>query len=205
MLLVLHEFQFINRAALYMKAFRNTISNSRFYCAAILLSMIWLVSITNFIGLLPEIFPKLLPRSLLGLAGIITMPFLHSNFFHLLSNTFPFIIFSILISLRGNIYYLKTTLLILSISGVLLWLFGRNAFHIGASGLVFGYFGFLLVLMYYSPSIASIVTAVGVIIIYGGMIWGVLPQTGHISWEGHLFGAIAGATTAKIMKLHHQN
>jgi membrane associated rhomboid family serine protease len=188
-----------------MKNLHNTLSNSRFYCAAILLGAIWLISITYFMGLLPDIFPKLLPRSFSGLAGIITMPFLHSNFLHLISNTFPFIIFSILISLRGNIYYLKTTLLILSISGVLLWLFGRSAFHIGASGLVFGYFSFLLVRMYYSPSIASIITALGVFILYGGMIWGVLPQAGHISWEGHLFGAIAGIIVAKIMKVNQQN
>jgi membrane associated rhomboid family serine protease len=183
-----------------MKAFHHSLSNSRFYCAAIFLGMIWALSILYFIGLLPDLFPKLLPRSLYGLPGIVTMPFLHANFLHLISNTFPFIVFSILISLRGNIYYLKVTVLITLIAGVLLWIFGRSAFHIGASGLVFGYFGFLLLRSIYSPSITSMAIAFGVFIFYGGMIWGVFPQAVHISWEGHLLGAIAGAITARLMK-----
>jgi len=82
----------------------------------------------------------------------------------------------------------------------MLWLFGRSAFHIGASALVFGYFGFLLTRSYYSPSISSILISLGVFIIYGGLIWGVLPQGNHISWEGHLFGLISGGIVAKAME-----
>jgi len=85
---------------------------------------------------------------------------------------------------------------------------GRNAYHIGASGLIFGYFGFLLLRMFYSPSLLTIIISVGVFVLYGGIIFGIFPQTGvqagvsgeNISWEGHLFGLISGILVAKIMK-----
>lgn len=174
-------------------------AKSRFYSAICFLCLIWAVSILGLIGLLPDIFPKLLPRHISGIPGILTMPLLHGSLIHLISNTVPFLVFSALISLRGNTYYIKVSLLILIISGTLLWLLGRSSFHIGASGLVFGYFGFLLVRMLYSPSISAIVIALGVFIVYGGMIWGVLPQGRYISWEGHLFGVIAGGIVARVI------
>ncbi|ODS24105.1 hypothetical protein AB835_05065 [Candidatus Endobugula sertula] len=174
-------------------------SKSRFYSATCFLCFIWGVSILGLVGLLPDVFPKLLPRHVSGILGILTMPLLHGSLIHLMSNTLPFIIFSLLISLRGNSYYIKVSVLILLITGALLWLFGRSSFHIGASGLVFGYFGFLLVRMFYSPSISTIAISLGVFIIYGGMIWGVLPQRSYVSWEGHLFGMIAGVIVAKAM------
>jgi len=124
-----------------------------------------------------------------------------------MSNTIPLIVFSVLISLKGNQYFLKVTVLIIIISGVLLWLMGRSAYHIGASGLIFGYFGFLLLRMFYSPSLSTIIISVGVFILYGGIIFGIFPQTGiqagvrgeNISWEGHLFGLISGIAVAKMM------
>ena len=84
---------------------------------------------------------------------------------------------------------------------------GRSAYHIGASGLIFGYFGFLLLRMFYSPSLSTIIISVGVFILYGGIIFGIFPQTGiqaglrgeNISWEGHLFGLISGIAVAKMM------
>ncbi len=177
---------------------------SRFFAAVIFISMIWIISTLKLLGLFPDIIPMLLPRSISNLFGIVSMPFLHGSFSHLFSNTFPLIIFSALISLNGNKYYIKVTLIIIVISGCLLWLMGRSAYHIGASGLIFGYFGFLLLRMFYSPSIKTIFISVAVFILYGGLIFGVLPQAGvqgeKISWEGHLFGFISGLIVARIMK-----
>jgi len=110
------------------------------------------------------------------------------------------VVFSALISLKGNKYFLEVTISIILISGIMLWLMGRSSFHIGASGLVFGYFGFLLMRMYYSPSIGTILISVGVFILYGGIIFGIIPQGGRVSWEGHLFGLISGIIVAKMME-----
>lgn len=177
---------------------KNRLAN-RFSGALILISLIWIISIANFLGFLPSFVSGLLPRHMSGLQGIVTMPFLHADFIHLISNTVPFVIFSILISLSGERYYFKSTILIVVLTGALLWLMGRESYHIGASGLVFGYFGFLLIRMFYSPSLMSIVISIAVLILYGGMIWGILPQGRQISWEGHLFGLIAGIIVARMM------
>jgi len=173
----------------------------RFFAAASLFFLIWFISLVQLSGITLNLIPMLLPRTLSGLPGILTMPFLHGNMAHLLSNTLPLIVFSVLISLKGNAYFIKVTVLVIIISGIALWLFGRSSYHIGASGLIFGYFGFLLVRMFYSPSIASITISMGVLIFYGGIIFGVLPQGGGVSWEGHLFGFLSGIGVAKIMKV----
>ena len=173
---------------------------SRFYAAVVLLGLIWILSLIQLLGIAPDLIPKLLPRHTSGLPGIVSMPFTHGSLLHLLSNTFPLIVFSILISLKGNKYFLEVTVSIIIISGTMLWLMGRSNYHIGASGLVFGYFGFLLMRMYYSPSISTILISITVFLFYGGIIFGILPQGGQISWEGHLFGLISGIAVAKMMK-----
>lgn len=173
---------------------------NRFYAAATLIILIWAFSLFQFTWLGADLLPKLLPRSLSGLPGILTVPFIHGDFLHLISNSLPLIVFAALISIYGNKYFIKVTVCIIIMSGIMLWLMGRGAYHVGASGLIFGYFGFLLVRMFYAPSMMSITISIGVFIFYGGIIWGVLPQGGGISWEGHLFGFIAGAVLAKIIK-----
>jgi len=186
----------------------NRINFDRFFAAIIFICCIWIISILNLISFFPFSIPMLLPRDISALPGILSMPFLHGSMAHLMSNTIPLVVFSALISIKGNQYFLKVTVLIIIISGVLLWLMGRNAYHIGASGLVFGYFGYLLLRMFYSPSLSTIIISVGVFILYGGIIFGIFPQTGvqagvsgeNISWEGHLFGLISGIAVAKIMR-----
>ena len=179
----------------------DTLSNkNRFYVAILLVGLIWVLSLLQLLGIFNNFIPKLLPRHISGLPGIITMPFTHGSLIHLISNTFPLVVFSALISLKGNKYFLEVTASIILISGVMLWLMGRGTFHIGASGLVFGYFGFLLMRMYYSPSISTILISIVVFLLYGGIIFGILPRGGHISWEGHLFGLIAGILVARMMR-----
>ncbi len=170
---------------------------SRFAAATVMVIAVWGISFLGFAGLL-ETLPKLLPRHVDGLWGILTMPFLHVDVPHLLSNTLPLIVFSALISLRGNSYYISVTLAIVLLGGALLWVFGRSYYHVGASGLIFGYFGFLLLRMVYSPSLSSAIIAIGVFLIYGGLIWGIVPQGRHISWDGHLAGLIAGVLVARL-------
>ncbi|MEM6868479.1 MAG: rhomboid family intramembrane serine protease [Cyanobacteria bacterium P01_C01_bin.121] len=140
------------------------------------------------------------PREISGLWGIVFAPFLHGDLLHLLSNTVPFVVLSWLIMLRETADWLMVTLIVGFISGLGVWLVGQpGSVHIGASGVIFGYFGFLLARGYYERSFVSIAFSVLVTFLYGGLIFGVLPGQSGISWEGHLFGFIGGIVAAKLM------
>ena len=140
------------------------------------------------------------PREISGLWGIVFAPFLHGDLLHLLSNTVPFVVLSWLIMLRETADWLMVTLIVGFISGLGVWLVGQpGSVHIGASGVIFGYFGFLLARGYYERSFVSIAFSVLVTFLYGGLIFGVLPGQPGISWEGHLFGFIGGIVAAKLM------
>ena len=139
----------------------------------------------------------ILPRTLHGLAGIPLSPFLHGSVSHVTSNAITFLGLGGLIGLRGRLVLLRVSLFIILLGGVGVWAFGRTAIHIGASGLIFGYFGFLVARGWYERRLGSIFLAIAVIILYGGLIVGVLPKPGIVSWEAHLFGLIAGVLAAR--------
>ncbi len=144
----------------------------------------------------------LIPRSISGLPGIVFAPFLHGSLSHLIGNSISFTIFALVLALlEGNKMFSKMVLMLL-IGGALTWLMGRSAIHIGASGLIFSLFAYLLFAGWFSKKIKYIVVSIGLIFFYSGMIFGVLPSTPGISWEGHLFGFIAGVIVAKI---YHKN
>lgn len=140
----------------------------------------------------------ILPRTLTGLRGIPFSPFLHGNVSHLLVNTLPFLVLGGLVALQGRRAFLGVSLVVIVCGGIALWLFGRTAYHIGASGLIFGYFGYLVARAWYERSIGSILIALVTLIFYGGLMWGVLPTNAFISWEGHLCGLLAGTLAARI-------
>jgi len=138
----------------------------------------------------------LVPRSLTGLLGIVAMPFLHGNFGHLSSNTLPLtVLLGLMVLSRPRPW---STLIILTlISGVALWLFGRPALHIGASGLIYALMGFLIAAGILERRLISAAVALVVGLTYGmSIIGGILPWQPGVSWEGHLFGLIAGAALA---------
>jgi membrane associated rhomboid family serine protease len=138
------------------------------------------------------------PRSLLGLVGIPLMPFLHADLGHLLSNTVPLAI--LLLLLAGSKANSRTIVLyIVLLSGLLVWLFGRPATHVGASGLIYGLIAFLLVSGILERRVVPLIISLLVGFLYGGtLLWGIVPDLGsHVSWEGHLFGAIAGGVAAR--------
>jgi membrane associated rhomboid family serine protease len=139
----------------------------------------------------------IIPRTSIGLRGIFFAPFLHSGFEHLISNTIPFVTLGWFVMLRGVSEFLKVSAIAAIASGVGVWIFGSSGLHIGASGVIFGYFGFLLARAYFERSALSIALALTVGLLYGGMIWGVLPTAMRISWEGHLFGFVGGFFAAR--------
>ena len=113
-------------------------------------------------------------------------------------NTLPLSVLGLLVALRGNRVFILSTLMIVLLGGLGVWLMGRPAYHIGASGLAFGYFGFLIAVGVYEGRISSLAIGTLVIFYYGGMIFGVVPQNSFVSWEGHLFGMLAGVFAARL-------
>ena len=116
-------------------------------------------------------------------------------------NTTPPRFLGFFVSLRGPLVFFSSTLLIVVVGGIGVWIFGRAAFHIGASGLVFGYFGFLVAIAWYERSLSGVAIASVVLFYYGGMIVGVIPTNSFISWEGHLFGLLAGILAARLLAM----
>ena len=162
------------------------------------IALLWAVELANLLTEHQLNTWGILPRSLMGLRGIPLSPFLHANLGHLLVNTLPFLVLGGLVVLRGRRAFLGTSLFIILCGGTAVWLFGRTAYHIGASGLIFGYFGYLVARGWYDRSPWSILIALGTLFFYGGLVWGVLPIDAYISWEGHLFGLLAGILAARI-------
>lgn len=139
------------------------------------------------------------PRTASGLWGIPLHVFIHANFGHLAANSVPLLILGGLSSFRGRGAVFALSAFVVIIGGSLVWLMGREAIHIGASGLVFGYFGYLVGRGFYQPGVLSVLVAVVVIFFYGwSILFGVLPSSPFVSWEGHLFGLIAGVLYAAL-------
>ena len=140
----------------------------------------------------------ILPRTLAGLAGIPLSPFLHGSFTHLILNTVPFVTLGGFVALQSPRIFLAVSLQIILLSGGALWLLGRSGYHVGASSVLFGYFGYLVARGWYERSVTALLVALLTLVLYGGIVWGVLPMQPYISWEGHLFGLLAGVLVARL-------
>ena len=138
------------------------------------------------------------PRQFMSLPTIFTAPFIHGSIWHLVSNLMGMAVFSMLCLLRGPKFFMSSSLFIIGVTGILVWLFGRSANHIGASGWLFGLWSLSIALAWFERSIKSIAIGVFVVIFYGGMIFGVLPTRSYISFESHLFGALSGILYAAL-------
>ena len=163
--------------------------------------LFWAIEIINqsFFGDRLDSF-GIRPRDIFGLTGIILSPFLHADFAHLLANTFPFAVLGWLVMLQETRDFFIVSLFSMLFSGVGVWLFAQpNSITVGASGVIFGYLGFLMFRGIFQRNIPSIAVSLLVFFLYGGMIWGVLPSSPHISWMAHLFGFIGGVWTARMM------
>ena len=140
------------------------------------------------------------PHSLAGLRGILFAPFLHSGFGHLIANTIPFLTLGWLTMIQETSDFFIVSLLATLVGGAGVWLFGSpDSVHIGASILIYGYLGFLLLRGYFQKNIPSIALSIIVGVLYGGFVWGVFPSQMGVSWQGHLFGFIGGAIAAKMI------
>lgn len=166
-------------------------------------AIIWAVYILNIIVFFAE-FKSLgiRPRETLGLIGIPLSPFLHASWGHLIGNSIPLFILTFLIVQFYNKLWIPVSIFSVFLGGFAVWLFAQsNSVHIGASGVIFSYIGFLLFSGIFRRSPKAIIIGLIILLLYGGtLIFGVLPKQPGISWQGHLFGAIAGIIAAYIYR-----
>jgi membrane associated rhomboid family serine protease len=157
-----------------------------------IIAALWVVEIVNLAlghGLTSW---GILPRSFGGLVGIPLAPFIHASIWHAIANTVPLLVLGALTLSGGTKRFWETTIAITLLAGVLIWLFARGAFHVGASGLVFGYFGALVARGVIERSIMAVLIALVTLVLYSGLLWGLLPLRSYVSFESHLFGLVAG-------------
>lgn len=142
-----------------------------------------------------------IPRTLLGIRGVLFAPFLHGSMTHIVSNSLPFLFLGWIVVLRDPRHFLPVTLIAMIGSGMMAWLFGApGSVHIGASGVIFGYLGFLMLSGWFARSFSSIALSILVIVLWGGMVVGVIPGTNGVSWQAHLGGLIAGIYAARYYR-----
>lgn len=160
----------------------------------------WVLELVNFFVFRQALnIYGIIPREIIGLRGILFAPFLHGSLGHLIANTIPFLILGWFVMLQETSDFFVVTGITMLISGLGVWLLGAPGVHVGASGLIFGYLGFLLLRGYFERNFPSILLSLIVGFLYGGALWGILPTVPGISWEGHLFGLIGGVLAARLL------
>lgn len=138
------------------------------------------------------------PRQLGGLWGVLWAPLLHANFTHLESNTIPLLVLGFLVLLGGLVRFGVVTATVWLVSGIGVWIVGgSNTVVVGASGIAFGWLAYIIVRGVFTRSFLQLALGVVILVIYGSLLWGVLPGQPGVSWQGHLFGALGGVLAAR--------
>ena len=142
----------------------------------------------------------IIPRKWIGLPGIVLSPLLHADFNHLFFNSIPLLVLSDFVLMYGVQYFLISTAGITLLSGLFVWLFGKSGVHVGASGVVTGYWALLVSNSYQEATPTSIILGILSIYYFAGIFFGILPLKRGVSWEGHLFGLLAGLTMSYFLQ-----
>ncbi|MEU7863620.1 rhomboid family intramembrane serine protease [Nonomuraea sp. NPDC049141] len=168
----------------------------------VILGVMWAVEVVDFTmnGSLDREF-GIVGLEPSGLMGIFFAPFLHVGFGHLMANSLPLLILGFLAALRGIGRFFAASLLIIVIGGIGTWATsGLDTVTVGASGLVFGYFGYVLARGIFDRRVFDILIGIGVAVVYYSILWGLLPNQQGISWQGHLFGLLGGVISAWVLR-----
>ncbi len=178
---------------------KNKILSSFFYSGLFVL-ILWIVQFTQWTIDKDISTYGILPGKVEGLIGILTAPLIHADFSHLVSNsvTLFFLLFGIFYFYRTSV--VKIFFIIYIVHGLLVWLFARQSYHIGASGLLYGFAGFLFFSGLFRKDKRSMALSLLIVFLYGGLVWGVLPTDPKISFESHLSGALVGIICAFIFR-----
>jgi membrane associated rhomboid family serine protease len=135
-----------------------------------------------------------------GLDGVVTAPFLHAGFAHVLANTVPFLVLGFFIAFEGVRRLVAVFVLCAVVSGLGTWLVApEGTIHVGASGVVFGFSTYLIARGWFNRRIGQIAIGLVVVVVWGGVLLAGLQPREGISWQGHLFGAIGGIVAARIL------
>lgn len=171
----------------------------------LLVAAMWIVEIVNSLDGQRLDGDGIISRRLSGLPGILSAPFLHAGFGHLLSNTVPFIILGLVIAMSGPAQVIVVTVIAAVTSGLGAWaLSSTGTDTIGASGVVFGYATFLMARGFFARSTLQIGVGLLVAILFGGaLLLSIVPQHG-VSWQDHVFGAVGGVLAAWLLNRHHR-
>lgn len=168
---------------------------------ALLIILLWIVKISEIIFGADFSQSGIYPLTIKGLPGIILSPLVHNDFQHLFNNTVPLFFLSSLLFYFYSEVALKVLSLIWILTGILVWIFGRDAWHIGASGLVYGLASFLFFSGIIRKHLGLISLSLLVVFLYGSMVWGMVPLLyTNVSWESHMLGAFAGVLLAIIFR-----
>ena len=161
-------------------------------------ALFWTVfAVNNLLGGMLNVF-GVIPRTTIGLRGLIFAPFIHQRLDHIVANSLPFLALGWMVMLRDPRHFVPVTVMSAIGSGLLAWLLGApGSVHIGASGILFGYLGFLILSGWYARSALSVAMSVIVIAVWGGVVLGVMPGESGVSWQSHLGGFLAGALAAR--------
>jgi membrane associated rhomboid family serine protease len=162
--------------------------------------LLWVIKISEIIFNLDFTRFGILPGSVKGIPGILFAPLVHANIKHLFSNSIPILFLGsgIIYFYRNSSY--KVILIIYLGTGILDWIFARKAYHIGASGIIYGFVTFLFFSGIIRRDTRAIALALLVTFLYGSLVWGVLPIDSGVSWESHLFGSLMGIFCAFLFK-----
>lgn len=163
-------------------------------------ALLWLIQLMNW-GLDLDPWPfGLHPREWSGLVGIVTAPLVHSDFGHLLANSLPLATVGAAMLFLYPLASVRVLPVVYLGSGAVVWLFGRGAVHLGASGLVYGLVSYVLVAGLLRRDRRAVAASLLVILLYGSLAWGVLPVQSGVSWETHLSGAVLGVLSALALR-----
>lgn len=158
----------------------------------ILIAILWVVTIVDTFAQLGLTRFGVRPRIVEGLIGVPLMPFLHAGFEHLIANTVPLLVLGYLASLGRRGGFVALTVPLVLLSGLGTWALATEGVHVGASGLIFAYFGCVVARGIFGGQLGALLIGLLAVALYGGIVFGVLPSGPQISWEAHLSGLVSG-------------
>ena len=164
-------------------------------------ALLWIVQLVNASDHYDLDRFGLKPRDVSGLWGIVTMPFLHASYGHIFSNTIPLVLIGWVLLLSGLRTWATVTALVVIGGGILTWLVAPgHSVIVGASGMIFGWLGYLLARAYFSRSFKWILVAVLVLVFFGGLLFGLFPTlNSSVSWQAHVCGFAAGVGAGALL------
>lgn len=158
--------------------------------------LLWLIALLSYLTEANLSWLGIFPRNFFGLIGVVTGPLIHADLLHLLSNSFPFVLLSGFILFQHRRTGVDVLIFVYVVSGLLTWFIGRQAYHVGASGVIYGMASYLLFVGFIDRDRGSLAVSLAVLFLYSGFFYGLFPGEEHISWEGHLAGSMAGFAAA---------